>query len=388
MVKVNKSKRVTISVWSLTIALVALTFAIVSFELSSSYTKAKQSAYENARLNGHLIAEWVAESFYNIEYLLHNLSSSIENSPELLSLDNAPFSHPINQKLIRQADLDDNLLFLGVNAIDGTLVYSSIESLLGDSAKDLERDYYIDAIKAPQNQFKVSNAFVSSTNEINVTATYPVFYPENNLIGFSLAGLNLSFFQRWLNRIEQPEVTISIIDDKKTLLARKPTSDNIGQTMDIELLDRFMELGENTGTFRLTSPLDSADRLWSIRRIRNLPFVVAVGYSSHHALESWYTKLYLYLIGTLIILITSILLASRYLTNIQLIEELETALSEVKTLSGLLPICSFCKKIRDDKGYWNQLETYIHEHSNARFSHSICKECAKKHYPELDLFDD
>ena len=69
-------------------------------------------------------------------------------------------------------------------------------------------------------------------------------------------------------------------------------------------------------------------------------------------------------------------------------EKLEKALLEVKKLSGLLPICSFCKKIRDDKGYWNQIEAYITEKSDAQFSHSICKECAKKHFPDLDLYDD
>jgi len=64
-------------------------------------------------------------------------------------------------------------------------------------------------------------------------------------------------------------------------------------------------------------------------------------------------------------------------------EELQRALEQVKTLSGLLPICSSCKKIRDDTGYWNQIEIYIKEHSEAEFSHSICPECAKELYPEL-----
>ncbi len=67
----------------------------------------------------------------------------------------------------------------------------------------------------------------------------------------------------------------------------------------------------------------------------------------------------------------------------KIIEKLQDALTKLKTLSGLLPICSFCKKIRDDKGYWNQIEVYVREHSDANFSHSICPECAKKHYPNL-----
>jgi len=64
---------------------------------------------------------------------------------------------------------------------------------------------------------------------------------------------------------------------------------------------------------------------------------------------------------------------------------LETALAQVKTLSGFLPICSSCKKIRDDKGYWKQIETYVRDHSDAQFSHSVCPDCAKHLYPDLPL---
>ena len=66
----------------------------------------------------------------------------------------------------------------------------------------------------------------------------------------------------------------------------------------------------------------------------------------------------------------------------RLILELKDVLAKVKTLSGLLPICASCKKIRDDKGYWTQIEAFISEHSEAEFSHSICSECANKLYPE------
>jgi hypothetical protein len=63
--------------------------------------------------------------------------------------------------------------------------------------------------------------------------------------------------------------------------------------------------------------------------------------------------------------------------------EVQGALAKVRTLSGLLPICSGCKKIRDDNGYWNQIEKYIRDNSEAQFSHSICPECARALYPEL-----
>jgi hypothetical protein len=68
-----------------------------------------------------------------------------------------------------------------------------------------------------------------------------------------------------------------------------------------------------------------------------------------------------------------------------LIGKLQEAMSEVKQLSGLLPICASCKKIRDDKGYWNQIEAYIQKHSEAEFSHSTCNECVEKLYPDLKI---
>lgn len=67
----------------------------------------------------------------------------------------------------------------------------------------------------------------------------------------------------------------------------------------------------------------------------------------------------------------------------QVIVKLQQALAQVKRLSGFLPICASCKKIRDDKGYWQQVEAYIRDHSEAEFSHGLCPECAKMLYPEL-----
>jgi PAS domain S-box-containing protein len=72
----------------------------------------------------------------------------------------------------------------------------------------------------------------------------------------------------------------------------------------------------------------------------------------------------------------------------QLIAELQKAILKVQTLRGLLPICASCKSIRDDKGYWNKLEAFISEHSEAQFSHGICPECAKKLYPDVKIYDD
>lgn len=81
---------------------------------------------------------------------------------------------------------------------------------------------------------------------------------------------------------------------------------------------------------------------------------------------------------------TAIIRSIRYAIERQrLMTELKLALDHIKQLQGLLPICSVCKNIRDDKGYWNRIESYISRHSEAKFSHGICPDCAKKLYPEI-----
>ena len=80
------------------------------------------------------------------------------------------------------------------------------------------------------------------------------------------------------------------------------------------------------------------------------------------------------------------ILQARVRTHLQLKRKtdlLEQALKEIKTLRGIVPICANCKKIRDDEGYWTQVEVYVQNHSEATFSHSICPGCAKKLYPDF-----
>jgi hypothetical protein len=67
----------------------------------------------------------------------------------------------------------------------------------------------------------------------------------------------------------------------------------------------------------------------------------------------------------------------------RLIAELQTTLGEIRILKGFIPICASCKKVRDDQGYWDQVESYLMRHTDASFSHGICPDCADRLYPEL-----
>ena len=89
------------------------------------------------------------------------------------------------------------------------------------------------------------------------------------------------------------------------------------------------------------------------------------------------------LVSFLVITITVSKVKEVLTSERELSTQLQEALSQVKELRGLLPICASCKKIRNDVGYWEQIEVYVRRHSKAEFSHSICPECAKRLYPKL-----
>jgi hypothetical protein len=96
-----------------------------------------------------------------------------------------------------------------------------------------------------------------------------------------------------------------------------------------------------------------------------------------HPLIPYWNALMLFGIFLTVVLILSSLRKS-FAEQRRLIGELQTALANIKTLRGLLPICAWCKKIRDDKGYWQAVDTYLENHSQAEFTHGICPECSVK----------
>ena len=140
---------------------------------------------------------------------------------------------------------------------------------------------------------------------------------------------------------------------------------------------------------KLCGDMDGIAAAEEIQKRVNIPIVYLTAYSEEKTLQrARITEPYGYILKPynereLLISIEIALYKHKADAEKQkLVSELEEALAKVKTLSGMLPICASCKKIRDDKGYWNELESYISEHSEVLFSHAICPECGKKLYPQ------
>lgn len=342
----NNMNRQQFRIWLTAFFFIASVATVSIFELIRSYRTAFQVAYTEADLSGYLVSEWISESFFGIEYILKDALYGFD-AENILSATRTPQENAIiNKRLVQKASFHENIIFLGIFDITCVIQHGSIYSIIGDSSADLGRAYCTDVMTEPVNEMKLSGFFVSSTGDMNVSATYPLLNTDNQVVGFSLAALNLSFFQRWLNSVNNPAITISIMDANQILLARKPTSAKIGQLVKDEKLNEFLQTGEDSILFRRVSPVDGIDRLWSIRRTRDLPFVVAIGYALDDVLVSWHTKIISYVIGNCLVAAVSLFLAAAYHRNRKTAESMET-LAMIDPLTGLMNRRSFGSIVKE-----------------------------------------
>ncbi len=164
---------------------------------------------------------------------------------------------------------------------------------------------------------------------------------------------------------------------------------------------RLFSEKRDSAVFARISTTDKVEKIYSLRKINNQNLYVIVGFGKQQYLARWRFEAFLFISVYIFLILFSIVftrqirltwnklqaandsLNKKGVELESLVESLKAALENVKTLSGLLPICSNCKKIRNDGGYWEQIEGYIREHSEAEFTHSICPDCVRKLYPDL-----
>lgn len=329
-----------LKIWILSAAFIVVVAVVSVFALVRSYNSIIEIAYTKADFSGYLVSEWIAESFKNIEYILKDSLYGLDSSKVYSKNNDYEYFQQVNQRLTYKDDVHKNIIFLGIFDPECTIQYGSVASIIGDSSKDLGRAYCQEVMEPPLDQLKISSFFISSTGEMNVSATYPLLSKDNEVLGFSLAGLNLSFFQRWLDSIDDPYVTISIMDSNQTLLARKPLTGGLGKRVNDKALEEFIQSDAMSTLARVKSPVDGIDRLWTIRKIGDLPFVLAVGYALNDVLMPWRTELFSYIIGNVLLALSIIFLAKSYYRNILDTHKLKQ-LATYDQLTGLMNRRSF-----------------------------------------------
>jgi hypothetical protein len=240
--------------------------------------------------------------------------------------------------------------------------------------------------------------------------------PDGTFLGVTWGVLSLDYFTRRFAALDiGPNGGISLRDAEMGIIARHPAPKDPGsiignKTLSPELRALF-EAGRTDGTFFTASSWDNTPKVVSYRKIGKYPLFVNVGIATSDYLAGWKREAAgivvlsaLFVVGTLLL---SWALFGRYrheklaelslhALNAQLElrvaerttelhtrnSELESALARVKHLEGIIPICMYCKKIRDDQDSWQRLEKYFAQHSEVTFSHAICPSCMEKLDPQ------
>ena len=217
--------------------------------------------------------------------------------------------------------------------------------------------------------------------------------PQRTFRGTVYAHVRLDRLTRELAQVDVGRHgSISLRGADLELLARYPAYPGqetaIGDTTISGDYREAVNSGQELRRFTAESVIDHQVRTYILRKLTQPTFFIQVGLSQTEYLASWRQEALLSSLAVAGLLALSIAmvwmgrsawrrqLASQAERD-RLIQELTQALAEVKTLAGMLPICGHCKKIRDDQGYWNHLETYLSHHSDATFTHGVCPDCSQ-----------
>jgi hypothetical protein len=253
------------------------------------------------------------------------------------------------------------------------------DGILKQVRADAERDRWYFRVRDMQPDYEINiDPDQANKDAMTIFINHRVFDYEGRLIGVTGVGLSVSAVKEIIELYQRKyKRTIYFFD--KTRLIRPVQADAQGQADGLvpmmpveELIKKLPAQGESS----FTGERHGHTVHTNIRYIKEFGWYLVVEQSEQHIVRGIFTTLVFNLL--LCLLVTGVVV---FLVKVSV----DAYTRRIDTLRGIVPICSYCKEIRDDKGYWNQVEAYVSKYTEAQFSHSICPKCLKKHFPEIDL---
>ncbi len=315
------------TIFILAFMLIIIINLISLYMLKASYDNTLEKVESQTKTNSYLVSQWILESFKIPELILQQLASNTKPNELVYPIINQG-EHDSKTTLVKElSKLSDKILFLGLFDKNCVITHTSIGVNLGRNLKSYP--YCGKAFEKPYKKLKTSNMSVSSTNQMNVTVTYPIMENKNTMAGFGLIGLDLDFFQHWLDKLvsndANKDIAISIFDLNRMLLARVPLiKKSIGKRLDSTILEDFTnEKNSSEMSIHVVSPIDGVDRVWTFRKIENLPFVIVVGLPIAKAMDKWRTELIYFIIANILFIILILFAAYKFIQNKNLALKME-----------------------------------------------------------------
>ena len=363
--------------------LFVLLMAVVS--LRQSRRNHEASAMATAQNLTRVLDHLVADAFGEADLAVRAVKDEVERVPGPRS------GNPGLEAFIRrQHGWRGGLLALRITDAAGRITHGSGVAV-GAQVSLADREHFIRLREDPRAGLVISRAMVGRiTGKWVVVAARRLERPGGGFDGMAYAVLSLEQFQGAFARLDVgPHGSVALRDLDLGLVARHPGPEVSGTAVGDRLVSpefrAFAGTGATEGMYRARTPFDGVQRTFSIRRVSGQPFYLLVGLAERDYLAGWrrevaqeLSEVALFLCLTLV---AAWLLRRAWLRQRAAHAHLQGLVAEVKILGKMLPICSHCKKIRDDTGYWNQLEAYLNEHTRAEFTHGICPDCAREVFP-------
>lgn len=250
-----------------------------------------------------------------------------------------------------------------------------------------DRAYFLEAKRNPQSGLLISPPLVGRiSGQWVVILARRLNLADGGFAGVAYATITVEQFTLSMAHLELgPHGTATLRGGNLEFYAKYPAihalGDIVGRRESSATFQTLLKQGRTSGSYKARGGLDGEERSFAFTKVGDHSLYIHVGLGSEDYLaqtrsegrKSW-------IVAGLFLLVTSGLAWMLYHAWRR---ERERTLEEVKELRGLLPICASCKKIRDDAGYWNQIESYVQARSAAQFTHGICPDCATKMYPDL-----
>lgn len=257
----------------------------------------------------------------------------------------------------------------------------------GSAFSVADRIYFAEARQKPGAGLLISEPVVGRiSGQWVLIFARRVERPDGRFAGVAYAATTLEQFTQSMSRMDLgPHGTVTLRGGQLDIYAKYPVNKALGQVVgrrDISpAFQALFQQGRTAGVYKARGGVDGVERTFAFAKVGQHPLYLHVGLGSEDYLARWRTVArWSWSLAGLFTLLTSGL---AWLLHRAWKRERERAREEVQELRGLLPICASCKKIRDDAGYWNQIESYVQAHSAATFTHGICPECMARMYPEL-----
>jgi hypothetical protein len=255
-----------------------------------------------------------------------------------------------------------------------TRAYYHFDGILKRVSEEEERDAWYFRVKDMKENYEINvDPDLANKDTMTIFINYRVFDYDHQYIGATGVGLTIRAVNAQIeNYQEKYKRTIYFADKNGEIRLTGPGFDttvthisHLGQ----DFKDRLNETSESSFSYVKDGHLIHAN----IRYIKEFGWYLVVEQAEEETLKQIHSTLLMNLAVCLAVTLVILILVNMAVTAYQ---------HRIETLRGIVPICSFCKQIRDDKGYWNRVEAYVAKYTDAKFSHSVCPSCMEKHYPE------